>query len=246
MHPNDALNIDFVLNIVPYGNFIAGKQWSGIWELDQICNRQGAGDNWYSADTIFLTAVGLPPQLKNVCKEKHRLLFQACDPELHAPNRAIPPEFDFVQCGTAGDGIYAERSRLIQLLREKYSFHDFGKNYNPFDYVRNINKARVQFIRSTSNTFATGEIAQRFFECLAIGPVLTNWVEDLNHTGLVEDVDYLAYRNDEELVQKMDKLLQNPEYAAQVAKNGRKKALMYHSYECRLGSIWAMVKEERK
>lgn len=241
--PNN-IEIQYALNIVPYTKFIKGTQWTGIWELDQICDRQQGGANWESADTVFLTALGLSDRLKNYFNGKHRLLFQACDPQLHTCLSV--PEFDFVQCGTAGDGIYSERTRLIRLLREKYSFHDFGKNYSPYQYVQNISKARVQFIRSTHNTFATGEIAQRFFECLAIGPVLTNWVEDLNHTGLVEGEDYMAYRNDEELIEKMDLLLGNKDLREKIASNGRNKALMYHSYEQRLMAIFNIIQQDRK
>lgn len=235
---------DFVLNIVPYARFVPGKQWTAVWELDQICDRQQAGENWTGCDTVFLTAVSLPDRLKNHCGDKHRLLFQACDPVLHS--RFKEPEYDFVQCGTAGDGIYSERSRLIKLLREKYSFHDFGKHYRPEDYVKNISKARVQFIRSTHNTFGVGEIAQRFFECLAIGPVLTNWCEDLAHTGLIEGEEYFSYKNDEEMFEKMDKLIKDPVFAADMARKGRNKAILYHSYENRLGAIFNAMKEDRR
>lgn len=241
-HPDAELR--FVLNIVPYSKFVVGTQWTGVWELDQICDRQDAGANWNYADTIFLTALGLPDRLKNFFSSRHRLLFQACDPVLH--ERHGVGVYDFVQCGTAGDGIYSERSRLISLLNKKYTFWDFGKNYAPLEYVKNISKAKVQFIRSTHNTFATGEIAQRFFECLAMGPVLTNWVEDLNHTGLIEGEDYMAYRNDKELIEKMDLLVGDEALRNKIAKNGRNKALMYHSYEQRLMAIMLMALQDRR
>jgi spore maturation protein CgeB len=78
---------------------------------------------------------------------------------------------------------------------------------------------------------------KRFFECLAIGPVLTNYVPDLESTGLIEGEDYLAYRTDAELLSKMKQLVTNPEFAQKIAINGRKKALELHTYEQRLETI---------
>lgn len=244
-HPSEE--IQFVLNIVPYTKFQVGTQWTGVWEIDQICGRQQEGQDWPYCDTIFLPAIfsKLPEQLQHDFSEKFRLLFQACDPILHEKNGS--GGYAFVQCGMGGDGTYEERSRLIRLLRDHgYDMHDFGKDYKPENYVKNISKAKIQFIRSGKTPIADGEIAQRFFECLAIGPVLTNWVEDLNYTGLIENEDYMAYRSDKELIEKMDILLKDDALRDRIARNGRNKALMYHSYGNRLASIFNIAMQDRK
>lgn len=111
-----------------------------------------------------------------------------------------------------------------------------GKGFKPVEYVKQLNRARIQFIRSM-DVDGKGEIAQRFFECLAIGPVLTNWVDDLAHTGLVEWQDYVSYKTDEEAVSKMRFLLKHPEDAQKIAENGRYKSNLYHTYEHRLITI---------
>ena len=88
-----------------------------------------------------------------------------------------------------------------------------------------------------------GEIAQRFFECLAIGPVLTNYVDDLKYTGLVEGEDYLSYKDDAEMISKMEYLVNNPVESDKIAKSGRLKSILFHSYENRLVSIINAIKE---
>jgi hypothetical protein len=240
--------LQFVLNIVPYTTFRVGTQWTGVWEIDQITGRVETGKDWMVCESILLPAIpsSLPDKLKGYCGERTRLLFQACDSHLHEKHRDLGEGYDCVQCGSGGEGVYAERSRLLQLLMDRYTFHDFGKGYKPEEYVKNLSKAKVQFIRSGKSDFADGELAQRFFECMAIGPVLTNWVEDLKYTGFVEDEDYMAYRNDEELIKKMDLLLRDEDLRHKIAESGRLKALMYHSYENRLGAILNIALHDRK
>jgi spore maturation protein CgeB len=77
-------------------------------------------------------------------------------------------------------------------------------------------------------------------------PERINWVEDLKYTGLVEGEDYMAYRNDEELIQKMKLLIEDEDLRKKIAKSGRQKALLYHSYENRLGAIYNYAIFERK
>lgn len=224
------MQADYVLNIEPF-DFKTGKKWTGIWQIDNIF---GAGkyEEWDRADDVF-TAVSSVQEGWDIFSNKTTLLFQACDPTFN--KRVGIPEYDFVMCGSGGDA-YVERGRCTDILKTKFTWCQFEKGRSPQDYCGILNKARVQFIRSANTRLADGEIAQRFFECLAIGPVLTNWVPDLLHTGLIEGEDYLAYRNDEEMVAKF-KMLLDPGYAVKVANNGRKKALLYHCYEHRIVTI---------
>jgi len=229
---------DFILNIEPY-SFIRGNKWTGIWDIDLLCDRPQTGIEWPDVDVVFLAVPTIPKRLEHL-RHKTQLLFQACDPTFH--KRVGEIEADFVGCGTI-DHQHTERDRLNKLLRQKYSFKDFGKNHTPQKYVEHISKGRIQFIRSMNTGIAQGELAQRFFECLAIGPVLTDYVDYLPLTGLIEGVDYLSYKNDEELFEKFQSLRENENFARSMAENGRKKALLYHTYEHRLITILHTIHE---
>lgn len=227
---------EYVLNIEPC-DIRLGKKWTGLWHIDCLLN-----NNWENQyrqrydemDAIFTACLSDHPRAQ--------LLLQAIDP-IHT--RVGKPLYDFVSCGSNSHslGIYQERNRLVSLLAQHFAWKELGNGHRPQEYVKMISQARVQFIRSM-DVDGRGEIAQRFFECLAIGPVLTNWVPELEYTGLIEDVDYLAYRSDEELLRKMKILIENEEYRDQVAASGRKKAILHHTYEHRLISILNSIKYE--
>lgn len=246
---NGGENLEYVLNIEPYETFVTGSKWTGIWAIDALLNQDKLHNDWIYATDVF---IAITTKRYPIEGNRH-LLFQACDPELHKrfydpklSKSENEPKYDFILCGTTGLNIYEERERCIAVLKAAgFTYMDFGKNHKQEEYVKHISKARVQFIRSMQ-VGEEGEIAQRFFECLAIGPVLTNYVEDLDRTGLKEGRDYLAYRSTPEMIEKMHYLIDNPEKAEEIARNGREQALLNHSYEHRLVSILNLIKENGK
>lgn len=225
---------EYVLNIEPF-DFVKGSKWTGIWEIDILIN-PAQGQHWDDSDNVFF-AIGPVPK-----NDKYIYLPQACDPYLHKPN-SEEKDSDFILCGTNSgeNAIYKERDRVIALLETKFKYRYYGKNKAPEEYVKILNSAKVQFVRSME-VEGKGEIAQRFFECLAIGATLTNYTEDLEKLGLEEGTDYMYYKTDEEMISKMEKLLAD---GSEVARNGRKKALLYHTYENRLMTILNTIYENK-
>lgn len=233
----DLSSEDWVLNIEPY-EFKQGK-WTGIWEIDLLMDRpEMNAENWSRADKIYTAISTVPKRLKDFNRE---LLFQAIDPEIHKRREEIEPIFDVVFIGSLDHPGYLERERIYNLLKRSFDVQIFPKNRNVNEFITLCNKARVQFIRSMKTPIGDGELAQRFWEGLAIGPVLTNWVPDLELTGLIEGQDYLAYRNDEEMIKKLRFLLDNPDYSKFLAENGREKVLELHTYDHRLKTIWNSI-----
>lgn len=231
-------NPECVLNIQPFETFLPGTHWTGLWHIDVCLNSDIPSQYYYLAKDVFVAS----NQMKNPY-DKAKILFQACDPILDRRIPEIQQEYDFVVCGLMGGAYNGERERLFNVLAEKFKTANFGSSKTPQEYVNILNKAKVQWIR-TANTEGNFEMAaQRFFECLAIGPVLTNWTKDLPLTGLIEDVDYMAYRDDKECIKKMELLLKDDELRNKIATNGRIKALTYHSYEHRLMSILNICRE---
>ncbi len=227
----------WILNIEPC-EIKYGTQGTMLWHIDVLLNN--SSENKYRQvydrmNHIFTADLSDHPRAK--------LLLQAIDPVIHRRYTDIPQDVDFVISGSYGhsQGIYNQRNYLTGLLKERFTYSDEGNGKPPEEYIKGLNRAKVQFIRSM-DVNGRGEIAQRFFECLAIGPVLTNWVPELEHTGLIEDTHYMAYRNDEEMLRKMKVLIDNDELRDKIAVAGRQAALLNHTYEHRLISILNTIK----
>lgn len=224
--PYTGGNVENILNIEPY-DFVKGTRWTGLWEIDLLLEPERHEKHLDDVNVAFGA----------ITTENKRYIYlpQACDSVLH--RKRGEENHDWVHCGTTGEenGIYEERTRLHYLLRN-FNHEFFGKNRIPEEYVDILSSARVQFIRSM-DVKGQGEVAQRFFECLAIGAVLTNETEDLHKLGLTEGEDYEAYRNDEEMLAKMEMLIKDTEKRKKIEKNAREKALLFHTYEHRLSTI---------
>ncbi len=169
--------------------------------------------------------------------ENRVLLFQGFEPDLHKRVPETVRKYDFVLVGSTSPHIYEKRNQAIELLSDKFSYFYQGKGFEPSSYNELLNQARVQFVRSMHGENGEDEMAQRFFECLAIGPLLHNYVPNMEQSGLIEGVDFFSYKNDKEMVDKMQYLLDNSDFANKMANNGRKKALILHTFEHRLLTI---------
>lgn len=258
---------DFVLNVQPYKNgFHEGKKWTGTWEIDCLIHRDTLGKEWFKCDTVFLAndVKWLKPS------SKFYLLYQACDPTYY--NKLMKRKKDFVYIGNFSDlyyyrdfgyedgplhddaDVYGERKRCINLLQKEVlkrrhtlfllntAAHLEGSRMKIKDYLRKSSEGRVMFIHSML-VHGEGELGQRFFEMLPIGPVLTNYVPELANLDLVEDVDYMAYRDDEEMVYKFNKLVEDAGLRDRIAISGSKKAYAAHTYGHRLKEILKYLKE---
>jgi len=220
---------DYILNIQP-GEIGHGVKWTGLWHID-VSLASDFPDYYKDVDTVFVaSSVGVRPDPRQI------VMFQACDPTFYKPAKKT---HDLIFCGSLSPAtIYEERGRVYALLKEKYDCVTVGKGLTPDLYINTISKSRVQLVQpGYTKVSKYGMCAQRFFECLSIGPVLCAYTPDLELLGLVEGRDYLCYRNDKELIENMDKLLKSKKLRDRIAKNGRQQALNLHTYEHRLISI---------
>lgn len=235
----DAIGpIDYLLNIQPC-NLQRGGKWSGLWHID-VCMDSHFPQSYGEMDTVFVaSSIGLIPY------EKQIVMYQALDPELHKRIPEIKQEYDFTICGHGGstDGGYKRRGDVYNILRAKYKYNPGGGGLPPEKFVVEYNRAKVQVVQPYIGTNGLGMIAQRFFECLGIGPVLCEWTPDLERIELKENEDYLAYRNDKELVEKMDLLLSDENLRNKIFESGRRKALNAHTFEHRLITIFNTVND---
>jgi hypothetical protein len=119
------------------------------------------------------------------------------DPIVHL-NRHQPRDLDVAFIGVAEGPGYTERQRLIQVLRDAGISVTTGV-LDPTESNNLYNRAKIAF-----NCSSSWDIPMRVFEGMAAGCCLvTNANEFLVALGFIEGLDYLGYRNDEELVAKV-------------------------------------------
>ena len=246
---------EYVLNIQPYAKiYRPGTKWTGVWEIDCLINREQMQWWWNQTDTVFLA--NRVDWLEKVPK-KVRYLMQGCLPELY--NFEVNQKYDFVQIGTMTDpayfkdyklpssvekrqidkfDIYKTRFDIFEKLKAKYNVlvYDKPERLPVKEYLEILSRGKIQFIRSM-DVMGEGEIAQRFFESLPMGPVLTNYAQDLDWLNLIPNGDYCIYHDDEEMFQKIDELLGDDALRSDIAKHGREKAFKEQTYGIRLNEI---------
>ena len=232
---DDAGPHENILNIQPC-EIGKGSVWTGLWHID-VSLGSDFPDIYKDMDTVFVAStVGVRPYKKEI------VMFQACDPTFYSPKEKT---HDLVFCGSCTPAsIYEERGRVHALFKKKYDCVTTGKGLPPKTYTDVISTARVQLVQpGYTKKSKYGMCAQRFFECLAIGPVLCAYTPDLELLGLVEGRDYFSYKNDKALIKKMDRLLKSKKLRNEVARNGRQQALNLHCYEHRLVTILSHLNE---
>lgn len=236
-HRDNGQEEEYVLNIQPF-TFRKGTKWTGIWHIDVVLDSDIPVKYYNEADTVFVaSSQGL------IQHPRQQILFQAADLQLHKSNPKIEKQYDFVMCGSMDNHTYMPRDGIYNVLKNKFSAHNFGKGFAYNKYIDNYNQGRVQWVHPAINEQHKGMIAQRFFESMAIGPVLAYWSNDLSLLGFIDGKDYISYRSSEEALVGMGKLINNPELANAMAKRAREKIALYHTYEHRAMSIINTIKE---
>lgn len=123
------------------------------------------------------------------------------DPTVHK-NLHQPRDIDVAFIGVSEGPGYIERRRLIELLRSNGISVTTGI-LDPAESNNLYNRAKIAF-----NCSSSWDIPMRVFEGMAAGCCLvTNANEFLVTFGFIDGLDYLGYKNDEELLKKVKRTL---------------------------------------
>ena len=153
----------------------------------------------------------------------------AADINLHRP---IPVEkkYDIVMIGRTG-GEYTERDRVINLLKSKYNIY-VGETEAGIPYSTAMSKGKLILHRSVTDF----NIGMRFFEGMAIGTLIANYIEGMNLLA-TPFMHYIPFRNDKELVENIDYYLSHPKEVNRIAVKSQALVMEKHTYINRLLEI---------
>ena len=151
---------------------------------------------------------------------------------------------------------YCERKEILEKLSESYQVDLYTYNSNlKIGKVRNrgyinymedmprVFKESKINLNISLKTIQTG-IPLRVFDVLGAGGFLiTNYQSDL--LGVFEPgQDLVVYEDSEDLRNKVEFYLKNPEERKRIARNGYEKVKEYHSYKVRVGTILKNIREK--
>jgi len=211
--------MDLVFNIMPFDSFVAIPSVPcAYWEIDNHLVR-GRNKAYYSMSDI----VYVPQEyfIDYYPSKKTKILPLAAYPELHKPIYDIEIEYDV---GFIGNDTYPERRELLDRLERKYKV--LRTTSEPgLPYSEKLAKCTLLFNRSLDN-----DVNMRFFEAMSCEKLLlTDYLPQQEYIA-TDGVDYVAYKDWEDLDKKVEYYLEHPVERTRIAINARNNILKSHTY----------------
>jgi len=186
-------------------------------------------------DVVFLAQKSyVEPYKRMLGHDQVYWLPLAAAPDVHR-DHDIERDLDLAFVGNLDRAHQATpRARRLKLLAERYRTNDFAVRAVPEELGRIYSRAKIVF-----NTSIAGDVTMRLFEGAACGAlVLTDPVAAANGLDELFAADELAiYRDDEELLARIDYFLAHDDEREAIARAGQRRVLREHTYTHRVQRI---------
>lgn len=147
----------------------------------------------------------------------------------HSPGKDC---YDVSSCMTLGNGLFADRTRIAQAIREKYPVVHIGRGAIHEEMASIYANSLVVWHHSVNN-----DIAMRHFEAAAIGtPVVSSRIEGNGMEEVFADLVY-QYDDEGECMVKIDALLSGCYARGGRGRDFRKLVLAKHMYANRVERV---------
>jgi len=227
----DPENIDVVLNIEPVGKIIKLPNVPSVYyEIDNHVIR-GVDRHFYDKVDLVLLAQN---KFKDFYSDyKTDFLPLACWPNMHKRYHDEPQTFDI---GFIGNDTYPWRRQLLEALEKK--FRVLRTTSKPGEeFSRLLNRCKLTF-----NCAMHDDVNMRFFEAIASGRMLlTDYLPEQDQFATAGK-HYVAYRDENELIEKVSHYLRNDAEREKIAKAGLIHIHGTHNYNKRLNEFLCKVK----
>jgi hypothetical protein len=227
-HDNFNNHIDFnqydlIINLENYGNgwepnLSNVKSKKLLWSIDSHVRGESPFLNEYSRGKYDL----LLHSTKDYVNEKFKVWFpNAFDDTLIYPINC-EKKYDVGFCGSL-----LNRQDSLQTLSKNFNFK-FDNFVIGDDMVKSINSYRIHWNRNLSN-----DINYRSFETIGCGvPLVTNYNYQYEELGFIDGVNVMMYRNNDEMLSKINELLSNTDLQKSIGELSLKLS-KNHTYEKR-------------
>ena len=173
-------------------------------------------------DYIFVAQRDYVQKFRDAGFQQTSWLPLACDPELHG-HRDLNKQWDV---GFVGNINSSTRSRRLKLLSQFFTINDYLKPY-PKEKIGEIySQSRIVINSSIDN-----DLNMRVFEAMASGSLLLTDKIGNGQSALFENqVHFLEYKDDEEMIQLARYYLDHPEESHSIASTGMQLVHSKHTY----------------
>lgn len=183
-------------------------------------------------DFVFLAQKAMVKYMRKAGCCRAFWLPLGCDPRFHY---AVDGEvkFDIGFVGSTHFMVNRQRVARLKILEERFNL-GFTFGLGSEDMAQAYGQTRLIF-----NASIAKDVNMRVFEALATGkPLVTNREAEANGLfDLFEDEKHLITYTDENLVDQVQRCLDNPEWATAIGAAGRKEALEKHTYAHRVTQL---------
>jgi hypothetical protein len=151
----------------------------------------------------------------------------------HSSDYSGPREIDVAYVGSTNWKIYPQRGELLDSILEVHKNSFIGQCV-PSEMFRKYEHSKIVFNFSPMN-----DINMRFFEAMGSGALLmtnriyNNGADDLFHEGK----DYLIYNDTQDLLLKINTVLNDQESLLAISQNGQERVRSSHTYSHRVTEI---------
>jgi hypothetical protein len=209
-------------------NHVSGKPY---WALDNTRLKGQFENKIKDASCVFYTQPCMKEYF-SLLNPKVKLSMLAGYADFHKPYPEEEKIFDVGYIGQSVDG----RGEALDYLRSYFKVYAEEHVYE--DYSQRLSRCKVLFNKSR-----LGELNLRVYESMAIGALVTDYIEDLKYVG-EEGKHFLTYKTMEEAKKKIQYLLDNPDIREQMEKDAREHFLNNHTFLHRLNSMCLYMKQE--
>jgi hypothetical protein len=158
----------------------------------------------------------------------------ACDDDFFR-DMEIPRDLDIGFVGQTGRG-HTRRRKILDLLSSKYRVNE-QRVYKQNEISEIYSRSKI-----TVNIPIRGDLNFRFFEAISCGSLLlTERLKNGQEELFKENVHYVAYDSENELLEKVDYYLKNGDERLRIAQAGKDEALKNHTLEIRLQGLLAKI-----
>lgn len=160
-----------------------------------------------------------------------------CNKELKERN------IDIASVGSNDAGFYGKRTKAIHAMKSHFS-SKYSLSFNKKAYLQDLasiyGNSKIVFNRS-ANTIKS--INMRLFEGMGCGAlVFSDYVPGMEKL-FIENTHYVSFKDQNELIEKMDYYLKNLEEAQTIATAAYEHLLNNHTYEHRANEIIDLIEE---
>jgi spore maturation protein CgeB len=205
-----------------------------FWSIDSHCNLD-AHLNIVQKNKINTVLCSIESDQIHFAKHgvKTYYLPNAVDSDLVKPIINIDKKYDIGFCGT----LFPDRDYLISQIESKLNIAVHKDILHiGYDMVKAINTYNIHLNKTISK-----DINYRVFETLACQTtLLTNHTENIDKF-FTDMQDVVIYRTLEELLEKIQFLLNNRDLMLQISESGYKKVLSNHTYNHRVNDIKKII-----